>query len=107
LKRLGELRRGDSSDSAELFDDLERHYKHRLASVSGGPEQDLIGPEDYFRYLNLSRTLLDVERRTALHLRSEGKIADEAWREIEHELDLNETRLIRAMDRRAEETPAS
>lgn len=83
LARLKELRRGDASGSDELVDDLTRHYMHRLASVSG-----------------VSRALLDVERQTALRLRGEGRITDEALRELEHELDLDETRLIAATNHR-------
>ncbi len=106
LAHLEELRSGDLSNSAELFDDLARHYNHRLASVGGhGRERDIANSEHYFQYLDLSRKLLDFERQTALRLRGEGHIADEVLRKMEHELDLSETRLIRSMDRRAEEIP--
>lgn len=71
------------------------HYRDRLTSIVGpsraGGHSDI---QHYRQYLDLSRTLLDVERRTALRLRDEGRIMDEALREIEHELDLAETRLI-------------
>jgi CPA1 family monovalent cation:H+ antiporter len=101
LARLKELRPGDASGSDELVDDLTRHYMHRLASVSGdGREHDIDNSEHYFHYLDLSRALLDVERQTALRLRSEGRITDEALRELEHELDLGETRLIAATNHR-------
>jgi CPA1 family monovalent cation:H+ antiporter len=99
--RLEDIRRSDPSGSVEVYDDLEQHYKHRLASVSGlSLEQDRAHAEHYFRYLDLSRTLLDVERQTALRLRDEGHITDEALRELEHEQDLSETRLIVAAESR-------
>jgi hypothetical protein len=46
--------------------------------------------------LDLSRTLLDVERQAVLRLRDEGRVTDETLREMEYELDLDETRLIAA-----------
>ncbi len=99
LSRLEEIRQNDSPDSADLYDDLAQHYRHRLASVSApGHDQDKAGSENYFRYLDLSRTLLDVERQAALRLRNEGRVTDEVLREMERELDLSETRLIAAID---------
>ncbi|HEX4229468.1 MAG TPA: Na+/H+ antiporter [Bryobacteraceae bacterium] len=99
---LEHIRVSDSSGLAEIYDDLAQHYKHRLASASGrSQEQRGAHEEHYFRYLDLSRTLLDVERQAALRLRDEGRITDEVWREMENEMDLTETRLIVAMDRHA------
>jgi CPA1 family monovalent cation:H+ antiporter len=83
---------------------MARHYKQRLASVSAGSHApDAAHAEHYFRYLDLSRVLLDVERRTSLHLRDAGRITDELLREMEHEQDLSETRLISAMDHQLSE----
>lgn len=49
--------------------------------------------ESYAQYLKLSHELLQVERQTALQLRQEGRIEDEVLRELQHELELSETRL--------------
>lgn len=99
LAHLEELRRGDSSGSTEVYDDLARHYKDRLASISGGGrEKDVANSEPYYQYVDLSRALLEVERHTALRLRREGRIADEVLRAMEHELDLSEARLIAAIE---------
>lgn len=99
--RLEEIRRSDPTGVADVYEDLEQYYKHRLASVSEpNHEQDQEHAEHYFRYLELSRTLLEVERQTALRLRDEGRITDEALRELEHEQDLSETRLIAAAETR-------
>jgi Na+/H+ antiporter len=101
LARLEEVRRNDPSAIAEVYDDVEQHYKHRLASVSAVThEQDQIRAEHYFRSLDLSRTLLEVERNAALRLRDEGRITDETLRELEREQDLNETRLLAATESR-------
>jgi len=103
-QRLEEIRRTDSSNFAEVYDDLEQHYKHRLVSLGGDlREEDKAHAEHYFRYLDLSRELLDVERKTALRLRDDGRITDEALRELEREQDLNEARLIAAIDHRTGE----
>ena len=99
LAHIEELRRAESAGNVELYDDLQRHYQHRVASL-GGPAQewDARLGEHYFQHLDLSRALLDVERRTALRLRNEGQLIDEVLREIEHELDLNEARLIASLE---------
>jgi Na+/H+ antiporter len=98
--RLEDIRRRDSERFAEVYDDLERHYKDRLASVAAFVE-NRTHAEHYSRYLDLSHTLLEVERHTALRLRDEGRITDETLREMETEMDLSETRLIAALDQHA------
>jgi Na+/H+ antiporter len=103
--RLSELRHDDPSDSDDLYRDLELHYRHRLTSVTE-PDQHPAesGSGAYLRYIDLSRALLEVERETALRLRRQGALTDEAVREIEHELDLNEARLMAAKSSRSAET---
>jgi CPA1 family monovalent cation:H+ antiporter len=94
LDHLAVLRRHDPSGSEELYDDLAKHYEHRLASVSNAAsEQDEAITQNYFRHLSLSRDLLQVERQTVLKLRAERRVSDEVLRDLEHELDLSETRL--------------
>ncbi len=98
LERLEELRRNDPSGLPEVYDDVALHYQHRLASMSDCSQVgDNTHGEQYLRYLDLSRTLLGVERQAALRLLDEGRITDEVLREIEHELDLGETRLSAAV----------
>ena len=92
--RLEEIRQSDPSGFAEVYDDLEQHYIHRLAGI-GGLTRDPQA-EHYFRFLDLSRALVGVERATALRLRDQGRITDEILRELEYELDLNESRLAAA-----------
>jgi CPA1 family monovalent cation:H+ antiporter len=65
---------------------------------AGGREQDQAHAEHYARYLDVSRTLLEVERHAALRLRNEGRITDEALREMENEMDLSEIQLVAALD---------
>jgi CPA1 family monovalent cation:H+ antiporter len=102
--RLEDIRRGDPAGSDEVYDDLAQHYRHRLAGVLkniGGSGQDQDHAKHYARYLDLSQTLLEVERHAALRLRDEGRISDEALREMENEMDLSETQLLAALDRHA------
>jgi monovalent cation/hydrogen antiporter len=103
LEYLETRRSKDLSDSAGLYDDLALHYRDRLASVTGG-HGDGAGSKraNYNRYLEVSRKLLDVERQTALRLRDEGRITDDILRQLEHELDLSETRLKETIDRHSE-----
>jgi len=87
-------RSGDLPGSAELYEDMERHYKDRLATVVGGPDDATEqGTKIYEQFLVLSRELLRTERETALGLRDEGRISDEVLRQLERELDLSEIRL--------------
>jgi monovalent cation/hydrogen antiporter len=105
INRLEELRHADPPVSSDLYQNLEQHYRRRLSSVGGPPyEEDKAVAEDYFQYLNLSRALLEAERTTALRLRREGAVTDETLRQIEYELDLDETRLRLAIEREPVET---
>jgi Na+/H+ antiporter len=82
-------------ETAEIYADLTRHYRHRLATLSeGGEDDDGVNPNFYKRFIDLSRALLRIERQTAVQLRNQRRISDELLREIEHELDLGETRLL-------------
>jgi Na+/H+ antiporter len=87
-------RASDLPGSATVYEDVERHYKDRLATVVGGSDDVTEqGTKIYQQFLVLSRELLDTERKTALGLRDEGRISDEVLRQLEHELDLSEIRL--------------
>jgi CPA1 family monovalent cation:H+ antiporter len=99
LSELEDARRSDPLGDKELYDDLAMHYKRRMASLDEGRREQEAGKgEHYLQYLELSRALLAVERRTALRLRDQHQVADETVREIEHELDLSEARLITLLD---------
>ena len=88
------VRTNDLPDSAGIYDDIARHYADRLASISKRrDEPNKNSPELHGGYLDLSRELLETERQTAIRLRDEGRISDEVWRGLEHELDLRETQL--------------
>jgi monovalent cation/hydrogen antiporter len=99
LQYLESQRAKGLPDSAGLYDDLALHYRRRLAALTSGVDEAKDTSRDqYGRYVDVSRKLLDVERQTALRLRDEGRITDDVLRQLEHELDLSDTRLKVAMD---------
>ena len=95
LAYLEEARSKDTPESAEVYDDLAQHYRHRLAALSeaGSSAEDGVRSDFHKRFSDVSRAVLRVERRTVVQFRSEGRIGDELLRELEHELDLGESRL--------------
>jgi monovalent cation/hydrogen antiporter len=92
LRHLDKIRENEKDDLAKVIDDLELHYRDRLATLA--EEETEIQSARYGRYLELSRELIQVERRTAIRLRNERRINDELLRQLEHELDLAEARLL-------------
>src|SRR5437868_558459 len=94
LAHLEQSRQKDGSEFEDVYNDLVHHYRHRLATVSEGEGlEDDSTSVHYARSIELSRDLLGVERRTAVHLRNQRRIGDEVLRQLEHELDLSEARL--------------
>jgi Na+/H+ antiporter len=97
VSHLKDAKEKDSEQSAALYEDLTRHYHQRLASLQPGDgNKEAIADHD--RHLELSLEALRVERQTAIRLRDEGRINDEVLRRIEHELDLNESRIATTGD---------
>lgn len=94
LAYLAKNRGGSPAGFESVYDDLEQHYKLRLAALAaeGGAEAS-DGPAQYARFQDISRELLGAERRSVAKLRREGHIRDEVLRKIEHELDLGEARM--------------
>jgi NhaP-type Na+/H+ or K+/H+ antiporter len=92
LRRLDKIRESEKGDFAKVFDDLELHYRDRHATLM--EEESDIHSAHYRRYVELSRELLQVERRTAILLRNERRINDELLRQLEREMDLVEARLL-------------
>jgi len=96
LTHLEELRASKDTDLSEVHDDLAQHYRQRLATLTedsnsaNGSTNSLF----YRGFVRLSRELLQVERKTAIQLRNQRRISDELLRELEHELDLSDARLL-------------
>jgi len=94
LEKLRAEQKRDNGEFPEVYKEIEDRYRHRLAALREGErESEHDDPEHARRYQRLLRELIHVERSTAVRLRNEGRLNDEALRRIEHELDLNELRL--------------
>jgi Na+/H+ antiporter len=94
LAYLKQARLKDGDKFAAIYNEIEQRYKHRLTNLIGQDDQGVaVDSHAYVRYLELSQSLLGMERQTALKLRGAGRINDEVLRKVEHELDLTETRL--------------
>jgi CPA1 family monovalent cation:H+ antiporter len=92
LRHVEEARAKDDPRWAGLYDDLAQHYRERLEALADAPAGD--GPEVHRKYTDLLREMQQVEREAAIRLRNEGRISDEVLRQIEHDLDLREARLM-------------
>jgi monovalent cation/hydrogen antiporter len=92
LRHVEEARAKDDPRWAGLYDDLAQHYRERLEALDQSADGN--GPEAHRKYTALLRELFQVERETAIRLRNEGRISDDVLRQIEHDLDLREARLM-------------
>jgi len=96
LRYLEDGRENAKPELAEVYDDLSLHYRARLASLNEESSADgLVVPMFYHQYVEVSRKLLNIERQTAVQLRNERRISDELLRELEHELDLSESKFAK------------
>ena len=80
---------------SHVYDDLMHRYRHRLAAVGGGSEQEPEYQLDSATYQHLRAVAagaVQEERATMIALRNRGELSDESLRRMERELDLLETR---------------
>jgi monovalent cation/hydrogen antiporter len=89
LAHLEQMRSGAEAGSDELYEELTRQYRRRLAALGTGDSASA-GPDGYDHFAELARELLGVERQTAVRMRNQRQISDEVLRELEYELDLGE-----------------
>jgi CPA1 family monovalent cation:H+ antiporter len=69
-------------------------FRQRRFKARAGKIDDENGIEDRsLAYQRLMHELYDVQRRALVELRNDGTISSEVMRRIEHELDLEESRL--------------
>jgi Na+/H+ antiporter len=93
LGRIDELAEEEwvREDTAERMRGLYNYRRSRFAARFDGDEGGI--EERSAAYQRLLRELLRAQRKTLVRLRDEGKISDEAMHRIEHDLDLEESRL--------------
>jgi len=102
LAHLEDARAKSDSVAAEVYDDLTLHYRRRLETLTEDGAAEVRSSPDFYRlFVDLSRELLRVERQTAVSLRNQRQIGDELLREMERELDLEESRLVAKQERRS------
>ncbi|PYQ56456.1 MAG: hypothetical protein DMF58_20665 [Acidobacteria bacterium] len=86
-----------------MYDDVAQHYRTRLSTLRGeGSDKHGTTAAHAELYDGIARELVQLERRTAVDLRNQGRISDEALRRVLYELDLDETRMAAADGRTAE-----
>lgn len=98
VSHLEEARLRDKKEVAGLYEDLAQHYRQRLAGLQRKTADASPETAGHYRYMELSRETLQVERDTAIGLRNEGRINDEVLRRIERELDFTESRFAMAQE---------
>ena len=90
------LQRGRAQGGPELahgYDDLLHTYRHRLSALDGKTRKEGQGGTEAYRQLaSIAQETMQVERRSLIRMRDEGKIGDDTLRLLERELDLTETR---------------
>jgi CPA1 family monovalent cation:H+ antiporter len=89
LAYLESARENDGSEFQPVYDELMHVQRRRLTYLegrdAGETEHD---PNQYDRYLELTRQVRAVQRATVLNLRNQNQINDETLRKLEYELDL-------------------
>jgi Na+/H+ antiporter len=91
LGSLERLRGENGREQPQMYDQLERYYRYRLALLEPANPGDGDAPST-IDHDSIARQLRSVERSTALRLRDENKIHDEVLRTLMHELDLLDAR---------------
>jgi monovalent cation/hydrogen antiporter len=93
IKHLEAGRKTCTGPAVHLYDDLIHRYRHKLAHVSLGTEENVdgLGQEAYSRLRQIAEGALTAERRTLIGLRDRGRIGDDVLRTMERELDLAES----------------
>jgi Na+/H+ antiporter len=94
LARLEELAAQDwtRDDTVERMRGLYQFRRRRLKARAGYLDDD--GYQDRsLAYQRLVRELLEAQRREILRLRNQGEISNEVMHRIEHDLDLEDSRL--------------
>jgi len=90
LAWLHRERAADSPDAAHLYDDVSHQFRHRLASLDEGANEE--GAVKFGKLVQIEQGAAREKRRVLLTLRDSGRIGDEALRTIESDLDLQDIR---------------
>jgi Na+/H+ antiporter len=93
IRHLEEGKKIGGKELEHLYDDLMHRYRHKLALVGEGTEEDVgeVDREAYSKLRTIAEETLEAERRTLVSLRDRGRISDDVLRTMERELDLAES----------------
>ncbi len=93
IRYLEEERKTCTGPAVHLYDDLIHRYRHKLAHLSVGEEENIDGlDQEAYSWLRVATEgALQAERRTLIGLRDRGRISDDVLRTLERELDLAES----------------
>ncbi len=80
--------------SDEVLNQIKTKYEIRVQRIKKEQTAGRISEEQVNDFLRVQQEIIKVERAMLNELHREGKVSEEAWRKIEYELDLEETRLI-------------
>lgn len=92
MEYLEKEKRQTTDGLEHAYEDLIDRYEHRLAEVSDEEEHGASKLEVYHELTRAARAAVQVERRTIIRLRDEGRISDDVLRRMERELDLEDTK---------------
>ncbi len=94
LARLNEIAKHDAVKT-DALQRLRVEYEDHIRQLASADPQNPGRPLRLFssEYERLSRSALQQERKTIIHLRDQGVISDEALRRIQRDIDLAEARL--------------
>jgi len=85
-----------------LIDTLRSQYEHRATHLidarldddeSNAPVRDAAAEQELLEHRLIRRAVIDAERAAVLSLRNRGTLNDDAWRQVERDLDLEELRM--------------
>lgn len=80
--------------SAEVLGQIKGRYELRVERIQKDRPSRKLSQEQITEFHRIQMELIQIERDLILQLRKNGKLNDEAMRRLEHELDLEDSRLL-------------
>jgi monovalent cation/hydrogen antiporter len=80
--------------SLEVLNQIKTKYEMRIQRISRDANEQKLTESQILEFLRIQRELIHVERKAIKMLRKGGTIGEEVLRKLEHELDLEESRLM-------------
>lgn len=77
-----------------VLNQIKKKYEIRIQRLQRYPEHNELTEEQIAEFLKVQHNLIAHERKLIIEMRNNGIVDDEVLKKIEHELDLEETRLM-------------